>query len=258
MTDVHETKALAIIPRTVGELMQLAEILAKSELLPKALRGKVADVAMTMMAGAEMGFGPGASLRNMHIIEGKPVLSASGKVALVKASGKCKYFDCIEENDERVTYETMRIGATRPRRATWTKQRAKDAGLLSKDNHRLFLKQMLDARAKSELCENTYEDVLAGVATEEEVGDWTPPVSERNTDPIDADFTEVTEPPEIAQIDTFEDETALKAFAATLKDKVPEAFKTKANERYKDRLAELRKRTKGEPPTASAAETPAA
>ena len=252
MTDVHETKALAIIPRTVGELMQLAEILAKSDLLPKALRGKVADVAMTMMAGAEMGFGPGASLRNMHVIEGKPVLSASGKVALVKASGKCKYFDCVEENDERVTYETMRIGATRPRRATWTKQRAKDAGLLSKDNHRLFLKQMLDARAKSELCENTYEDVLAGVATEEEIGDWTPPT--RTDDAIDAEIvseTSATEPPEIAQIDTFDNEAALKAFAPTLKDKVPEAFRAKANERYKAKLADLRNRANEMAPAAT-------
>ena len=249
MTDVHETKALAIIPKTVGELMQLAEILAKSELLPKALRGKVADVAMTMMAGAEMGFGPGASLRNMHIIEGKPVLSASGKVALVRASGKCKYFDCIEDTPERVTYETMRIGATKPNRSTWTKQRVKDAGLNTKDNHRLFGQQMLHARAKSELCENTYEDVLAGVATLEEVGDWTPP--DRNADAIDADFTEVTEPPEIAQIDTFEDEASLKAFAATLKDKVPESFKAKANERYKERLATLRKRTPETPAPAT-------
>lgn len=234
--DNHDNKALAIIPRTVGELMQLAEILAKSELLPKALRGKVADVAMTMMAGAEMGFGPGASLRNINVIDGKPVLSASGKVALVRASGKCKYFDCIEDTDDRVTYETFRIDATKPNRATWTKQRVKEAGLNTKDNHRLFGKQMLHARAKSELCENTYEDVLAGIATQEEVGDWTPPVRE---DVIDAEI--VSETPEatplaILALDHTESEVQCKQMAEELR-KLPEKWRAAANEKYKARLA---------------------
>jgi hypothetical protein len=247
VTDIHETKALAIIPRSVGELMQLAEILAKSELLPKALRGKVADVAMQIMAGAEMGFGPGAALRNMNIIEGKPVLSASGKVALVKASGKCKYFDCIEDTDERVTYETMRVGATVPRRATWTKQRVKDAGLNSKDNHRLFGKQMLDARAKSELCENTYEDVLAGIATEEEIGDWLPPQQDASRarpatpTPVDAIDAELATPAEslLAQIDAAESHDALTALKEQLKS-LPEADKAEARKRYTARWDALK------------------
>lgn len=246
MTDSHDTRALAIIPRTVAELMQLAEILAKSELLPKALRGKVADVAMTMMAGAEMGFGPGASLRNINVIDGKPVLSASGKVALVKASGKCKYFDCIEETDDRVTYETLRIGATIPRRSTWTKQRVKEAGLNTKDNHRLFSKQMLDARAKSELCENTYEDVLAGIATAELVGDWTPPT--RNDDAIDAEIVSETPgsvPHEILALDHTKSEAECKEMATVLKA-LPSKWKELATEKYKERIAFHRSEPKPE------------
>jgi hypothetical protein len=237
VTDSHDTKALAIIPRTVAEMMQLAEILAKSELLPKALRGKVADVAMTIMAGQEMGFGPGASLRNINVIEGKPVLSASGKVALVRASGKCKYFDCIEDTLERVTYETLRIGATKPNRSTWTKQRVKDAGLNTKDNHRLFPQQMLHARAKSELCENTYEDVLSGVMTFEEIGDWTPPPA---GDVQDAEFTEAPAdndptPHEILALEHTKSEAEVKQMAPVLA-KLPEKWKAKANEAYKARL----------------------
>lgn len=244
MTDTHETRALAIIPKTVAELMQLAEILSKSELLPKALRGKVADVAMTMMAGAEMGFGPGASLRNINVIEGKPVLSASGKVALVKASGKCKYFDCIEDTDDRVTYETLRVGATKPRRSTWSKQRIKEAGLNTKDNHRLFSKQMMDARAKSELCENTYEDVLAGIATMEEVGDWVPPTQSAPLDAIDADFVDVQDPPEFAAIEATTTEDELKALAPQLKE-LDARHKTAATERYKAKLKTFREMVKG-------------
>jgi hypothetical protein len=253
VTDSHETRALAIIPRTVGELMQLAEILSKSELLPKALRGKVADVAMTMMAGAEMGFGPGASLRNINVIDGKPVLSASGKVALVRASGKCKYFDCIEDTDDRVTYETLRIDATRPRRSTWTKQRVKDAGLNTKDNHRLFSKQMLDARAKSELCENTYEDVLAGIATAELVGEWVPPT--RNEDAVDAEIVNETPEPvpmEIQALEHTKSEAECKEYGKVLA-KLPEKWRAKANDAYKARLKYHRENPTAETTTEGAA-----
>lgn len=254
MTDSHDVKALAIIPRTVTELMALADILAKSELLPKALRGKVADVAMTIMAGQEMGFAPGASLRNINIIEGKPVLSASGKVALVRASGLCKYFDCIEDSPERVTYETLRVGATKPHRCTWTKQRVKDAGLNTKDNHRLHGQQMLHARAKSELCENTYEDVLAGIATEEVVFAMSENEARafRNDDAIDAEIVSETidepTPHEILALEHTKSEQEVKDMASVLA-KLPVKWKDKANAAYKARLKFHREQKPTEAPT---------
>jgi hypothetical protein len=238
VSDSHETKALAIIPRSLEDLTKLSELLAKSELLPKALRGKVPDVAMTIMAGQEMGFTPMASLRSFHVIEGRPVLSASGKVALVRASGKCKYFDCVEDTADRVTYETMRFDSTKPHRATWTKQRVKDAGLNTKDNHRLFGQQMLHARAKSELCEMTYEDVIGGTYTQEEMGDWSPP--QRPDNVIDADFTEQPAdnepmPHEILALEHTKSEAEVKEMGPVLA-KLPTKWRETANEKYKARL----------------------
>lgn len=238
MSDSHETKALAIIPKTFNEIVSMSELLAKSELLPKALRGKVPDVVMTIMAGQEMGFTPMASLRNFHVIEGRPVLSSSGKVALVRASGKCKYFDCVEDSPERVTYETMRFDSTKPQRATWTKQRVKDAGLNLKDNHRLFGQQMLHARAKSELCEMAYEDVIGGTATQEEMGDWTPPQRPENV--IDAEFVETPAeneptPHEILALEHTKSEAEVKQMGPVLA-KLPPKWKDFANEKYKARL----------------------
>lgn len=253
MSETHDTRALAIIPRTVTEVMQLAELLSKSELLPKALRGKVADVAMMIMAGTEMGFGPGASLRSIHVIEGRPVLSASAKVALVRSSGKCRYFECVEESEDRVIYETMRVDGTRPQRCTWTKQDIKNAGLNTKDNHRLHGRQMLHARCKSELCERVYEDVINGIATEEEVGDWTPP--DRNGgDAEDAvivsETPAVTLPPEFDAIEQTTTEAECKALVAkggALHGQLAAltaAQKELANERYGAQLKKVREAEK--------------
>lgn len=237
MTDSHDTKALAIIPKTITELMTLSELLAKSELLPKALRGKVPDVAMTILAGQEMGLTPMAALRNFHVIEGKPVMSADGMVALALGSGKALYFRRVEETNDIVTYETLRVGDDKPKRCSWTKQMAKDAGLNTKDNWRLYPRAMLAARAKAELARDVYPDVLAGCAATEEVADWQRPDP---ADVIEADFTEQpadTEPTphEILALEHTKSEAECKEMASVLA-KLPVKWKERANAAYKARL----------------------
>lgn len=166
--------ALAIIPRTIDEVSDLAERLSKSTLLPKAMQGKMPDVLVTIMAGQEMGLSPMASLRAIHVIEGKPVLSADGMVAIILGSGKAKYFTRVEESDAAVTYETCRVGTDTPRRCTWTIEMAKRAGLHLKDNWRTQPRAMLSARAKSELARDVYPDVLMGCYAHEEIEAATP------------------------------------------------------------------------------------
>jgi hypothetical protein len=238
VTDSHDTKALAIIPKSITELTTLAELLAKSDLLPKALRGKVPDVAMTILAGQEMGLTPMAALRNFHVIEGKPVMSADGMVALALGSGKAVYFRSVEESAEIAIWETFRVGAEKPQRCTWTKQMAKDAGLSTKDNWRLYPRAMLAARAKAELARNVYPDVLAGCAATEEVGDWVQP---RNVDAVDAEFVDVPAdvepmPMELQALEHTKTEAECKEYAKVLA-KLPEKWRAKANDLYKARLA---------------------
>jgi hypothetical protein len=252
MSDSHDTKALAIIPKTITELTTLAELLAKSDLLPKALRGKVPDVAMTIMAGQEMGLTPMAALRNFHVIEGKPVMSADGMVALALGSGLAVYFKPIEESAEIVIYETLRVGDDKPRRCTWTRQMAKDAGLNTKDNWRLFPRQMLAARAKSELARNVYPDVLAGCVSDIEHSDWTPP----KHDAEDAEFTETPAdseptPHEILALEHTKSEAECKEMASVLA-KLPAKWKDKANAAYKARLKFHREQVTTEAPEVKA------
>lgn len=236
MTDSHDTKALAIVPKTINELMTLSELLAKSELLPKALRGKVPDVAMTILAGQEMGLTPMAALRNFHVIEGKPVMSADGMVALALGSGLARYFKPVEESAESVTYETLRVGNEKPQRCTWTKQMAKDAGLNTKDNWRLFPRQMLAARAKSELARNVYPDVLAGCVSDVEYSDYTPPKGDiEDAEFVDKPAESEAVPMEIQALDHTKSEQEVKDMASVLKQ-LPSKWRDTANAKYKERL----------------------
>jgi hypothetical protein len=244
---VSDSKALAIIPRTVDECTDLAERFAKSSLLPKSMQGKMPDVLVTIMAGQEMGLSPMASLRAIHVIEGKPVLSADGMTAIILGSGKAVYFERVEESDTSVTYETLRVGAKSPRRCTWTIQQAKAAGLHLKDNWRAYPRAMLSSRAKAELARDVYPDVLMGCYTEEEISsgerpEYRPPAS--HPVPVTApevieDAEPIAEPAELAGIATATTVDELKALATTL-EKVPAEWKDVARDRYAARLKELR------------------
>jgi hypothetical protein len=244
---VSDSKALALAPRSVDEALTLAEQLAKSALLPVAMRSKPADVLLTIMTGQDLGLTPTAALRAIHIIEGRPVLSADGMIAIVLGSGKAKYFTRVEESDKAVTYETCRIGTDKARRCTWTIEQAKAAGLHLKDNWRGHPRAMLAARAKSELARDVYPDVLMGCYAEGEIG-GTPgsvrpdlrsdaPANPPPADVIDAEL--VTEPAELARIAEATTPDDLKALAPALAG-IAEEWKQVAKDRYAERMKALR------------------
>lgn len=75
--------------RNLAEAIQLAEIVAKSVAIPDVRNAGQALVKI--LAGAEMGFGPFASLVDVHIIEGKPAIGAKLMAAAIKRSGVYDY-----------------------------------------------------------------------------------------------------------------------------------------------------------------------
>lgn len=237
-----ESKSLVIIPRSVDECMSLASELSKATTIPQELRDKPANVLAAIMAGAELGFAPMAALRSVFIIKGIPKLSADAMVAAVLASGKAEYFEPSNYTNTSVTFVTKRVGSQREQSCTWSVEDAKRAGLTS-DNHRLYPRQMLAARAKSELARMVYSDVLAGVYTEDEIPSdrqESAPYQYTPSAPIeDAEIVSESPPPPIlAELESATTRDAVKALADRLKE-LPEQWKQQGRDRYKARLAEL-------------------
>lgn len=233
-----DTKSLAIVPTTVAEVQTLAELIGKSALLPDALRGKPADIIMSIMAGAELGLPPFASIRGVHIVSGKPILAAATMVGIVLGSGLAEYFSQVDATPTSVTFETKRRGAPAPQRCTWTIDDAKRAGI-HKNTWLLYPRQMLAARASAELARSAYPDVCAGVYDPDEVAAGPQPVDspryEHAPDDgiIDAEIVGESSP--LADIDAATDMDALKALVPFI-SKLPEATKKEARTRYAARL----------------------
>lgn len=218
---MSESKALALIPSTHSEMQTLADSFAKSNLLPEALRGKAADVFVSIVAGAELGLPPMAAIRGVNVIQGRPVLTADTMVAVVMGSGLAEYFMCVEETPTSVTYETKRKSAPSPQRCTWSDTDTKTAGLNTKENHRLHPRAMRKARCKSMLARDAYPDVLAGCYDPDEVDAlpqqrpaYTPPTDAIDAEIVDASATDRA----LADIENAADVTALKSLAKSIKD----------------------------------------
>jgi hypothetical protein len=202
---VSESKALAIIPRSLPEVTDLAERFAKSSLIPSDLKNKAADVFVTLLAGQELGLSPMAALRSIHVVKGKPVLAADAMVGLVLASGLCDYFKPKAKTSTSVTYVTKRKGDTETE-LTYTIEDAKQAGITGGDNWRKYTRAMLSARCKAELARDVYPDVLAGVyetSEADEIRGAAPVAQLRTVEPeaVDAEIVEERTPFDADAID---------------------------------------------------------
>lgn len=227
---MNENKSLAIVPKTMPEMQSLAEVLAKSTLIPEALRNKAPDIIVQLLAGAELGLSPMAAIRGVHVIQGKAILSADTMVALCLGSGLCEYFQVEAETETSVTYVCKRKGAPQPQRYTWSDEDTKAAGLNTKDTWRLFKKQMRRARCKSILARDSFPDLLAGVYDGDsgEIADSRAPRFEPEA--VDAEVVGEMKMSAIERIWSAGDPNALKAL-------VPELAKLADKDRAEARKA---------------------
>lgn len=129
-----------------------------------------AQAIVKVMAGAELGLPPFASMTGIHIIQGKPVLGANVISTLVKNDPRYNY-RVKEATDTACTIEWLEDG--KPAGAsTFTMAEAKTAGLTGKDNWSKYPSDMLFARAISRGARRFAPGIFGGspIYTPDEMG----------------------------------------------------------------------------------------
>lgn len=159
-------------PKTYDQAVALATAFAKSGLLPELNTPE--RVLLVMAKGAELQIPPTAALSGIHIIKGKPSVSADLKVALcLRRRDICEYFKLVSTSDTKATYETKRRGQE-PRQMDWTIEMARRARLTVDDansNWGKYPAAMLRHRCSSELATAVYPDIVTGLITTDEAED---------------------------------------------------------------------------------------
>lgn len=150
-----------------SDVVKLANLIAPTEFVPRALRDSAPATAAAILYGREVGLPPMTALTQTHVIEGKPAMSAEAMRALVLAQGHD--LEVVESNRARCELRGRRRGSER-----WTPVAVsidEFAHLRSKDNWRNYPRQMLQARATAELCRLVFPDVIHGFRAVEEFDD---------------------------------------------------------------------------------------
>lgn len=206
MTSRQATMATAfkgLIPTSIGEAQTLAAALAKSEVIPKALRGKPDDCFVVIMTGLELGLSPLQAVNNISIISGNLSLKANLQLAIVRQSGLLTYWDegfdqtsqnpddwfgwaevsrqgVVDPADPKKLKVFRREFGVRQAKRVRTYENQRDITLDQKTNYQNWPDRMYPYRARSWVLEAVFGDVLKGLPSTEGLVDG---------QVIDAEFT---------------------------------------------------------------------
>ena len=163
-------------PVTLDEAMRFSDMLAKSQMVPKAYQGKPEDVLVAVQWGRELGLAPLQALQNIACINGKPSVYGDAAMALVQASPVCEnieeYFEGEGSPNPVAVCVAKRRGRT-PVTVKFSVEDAKRAGLWGKTGPwQAYPKRMMQMRARGFALRDAFPDVLKGLITVEEAQDY--------------------------------------------------------------------------------------
>lgn len=164
----------SLAPRTFDEALRFAELIAQTNMVPQAYRGKPADVLVAIQMGAELGLAPMQALQNIAVINGRPSVWGDALLAIVRASPLCE--DVQEEvrgqGDDLVAICIAKRRNASPVTATFSVADAKRAGLWGKAGPwQTYPRRMLQMRARGFALRDAFPDLLRGLITAEEALD---------------------------------------------------------------------------------------
>jgi len=182
---------------TLTDLREFCQVLAGTDMVPKAYKGKPDDILVATLHGQEVGLPHLQALQSIAVVNGIPSIYGDAALALVRASGKLEDFDeWIEVDGQRqdgpfpiqryadegktiVAYcRSKRVGMNRERVTPYSVDDAKRAKLWEKRGQNGFEtpwctvpQRMLMWRARGWNLRDQFGDVLKGLAIYEEVID---------------------------------------------------------------------------------------
>jgi hypothetical protein len=154
----------------VRDVTLLAQQIAGTEFVPKGIRNSIPATAAAMLYGREVGLPPMTALSQIHVVDGRPGMSAEAMRALVLAAGHEIVFDETTSGICRVRGRRRNAEEWTP--IEWSIDMARGANLLRRGSAwEFYPRDMLIARATTALCRLLFPDVIHGFRSVEELGD---------------------------------------------------------------------------------------
>ncbi|MDR6384960.1 hypothetical protein [Paraburkholderia caribensis] len=252
---VVDDKPPDLSPRNFNELMEFADTLANSNLVPKDYIGKRDNIIVAMQWGSELGLKPMQSLQNIAVIGNRPSIWGDAMLALVLASPVCKdVIEYFEGDGESLTAVCIAQRHGRgDKKATFSLADARTAELVNKDVWKKYPPRMLQMRARGFALRDQFADVLRGMPMAElvieqarnmgpvdEVPRSTPePASGSRTDAVKQKLKKQQLPTladVLKEIDDAQDAAAMRKAGDRAAQLIDETEKVQARERWQHKL----------------------
>lgn len=168
---LRESKSISLFPNESewAMLKEQATMAVKSGLLPAAVNTPEKAIAIALK-GRELGIPPMQAFAHIHIIQGKPTISAELMLALIYKNCPGAVIEYLENGATKCVIRATRPGS---KSAVWafSIDEAKQAELLTKDSWKKYPAAMLRARAISIMARAVFPDAIMGCSyTPEELG----------------------------------------------------------------------------------------
>lgn len=148
--------------------MQLAQIMSKSNIIPKISKEKpysAEDIVSLFLIGERLGVDPIAALSGIWIVEGRPSVSARLCRALILKHGhkwRVKEWDA-----QHIIVEVQRKGDDEAQTFEYTMKEAAHAGLATRQTWRMHPRPMLMAAVTRRIVDAVFPDLFLGMTAYE-------------------------------------------------------------------------------------------
>lgn len=214
-------RSYSLAPQSFEDAVRFADLVCKSDLVPKDYKNNPGNVLVAVQMGAEIGLAPLQAIQNIAVINGRPSVWGDAALALVRASSLCEYVTEKVDNGT-ATCVAKRRGESEPIVRTFSEADAKRAGLWGKQGPwTQYPQRMLQLRARAFALRDGFPDVLRGLSVAEEVRDYNVPGQPSNVSPLPSGPVEISVEPGIdwpAKIAAADSDEELNAIRSEMKD----------------------------------------
>lgn len=166
-------QSFTLRPTSLKEALEFANIIAKSDLVPKDYKGKPENCLIAVQMGAEIGLPPLQAIQNIAVINGRPAVWGDGLRALILSAPDL--VDIKEVDNGQVATCTITRKGRSPVTASFSMEDATKAGLTGKGGPwTQYPKRMRQMRAFAFAARDAYADRLRGLQVAEEQMDVEP------------------------------------------------------------------------------------
>jgi hypothetical protein len=158
----------AYTPRSFTEARDMAEFLAKSELIPAAFRGKPADILVAAGMGAALGLSMMQALQSIYVVQGRPALYVAAALGIVRAQGQLESLE-VHSDESQATATVTRVGGE-TMSATFTFDQAQRMNLTRNPSWQAQRTWMLETRALGRVLHRLFPDLLRGLGLVDPAG----------------------------------------------------------------------------------------